>query len=54
MPEGDTIFRTARSLGRALIGKEVGDSATVVTPNGKRELEILKLATIHDTAKTAE
>jgi transcription elongation factor GreA len=26
--------------------------ATVVTPNGKRELEILKLATIHDEAQT--
>jgi len=22
--------------------------ATVITPNGKRELEVLKLATIHD------
>jgi len=26
----------------------VGDIATIVTPNGKRELEILKLTTIHD------
>jgi transcription elongation factor GreA len=24
--------------------------ATIVTPNGKRELEILKLSTIHDEA----
>jgi transcription elongation factor GreA len=24
--------------------------ATIVTPNGKRELEILKLTTIHDEA----
>ncbi len=23
MPEGDTIFRTARSMGRALIGKPI-------------------------------
>ncbi len=23
MPEGDTIFRTARTLGRALVGKPV-------------------------------
>ena len=30
-------------------GKQVGDIATVVTPNGKqRELEVLKLVTIHD------
>jgi transcription elongation factor GreA len=26
----------------------VGDIATIVTPNGKRELEILKLTTVHD------
>jgi hypothetical protein len=24
--------------------------AMVITPNGKRELEVLKLTTIHDTA----
>ena len=32
------------------MGKKVGDVATIVTPNGKRELEILKLTTIHDEA----
>jgi transcription elongation factor GreA len=26
----------------------VGDVAVIVTPNGKRELEILKLTTVHD------
>jgi transcription elongation factor GreA len=31
----------------------VGDMATVVTPSGKRELEVLKLATIHDDAEAA-
>jgi transcription elongation factor GreA len=30
------------------MGKKVGDSAIVVTPTGNRELEILKLTTIHD------
>ena len=30
---------------------KVGDMATIVTPNGKRELEILKLTTIHDEAE---
>src|ERR1700749_1616544 len=30
-------------IGRALVGKQVGVVATVVPPNGKRELEILKL-----------
>src|SRR6202521_846146 len=36
--------------GRALLNKKVGDTAIVVTPNGKREMEILKLSTIHDEA----
>ncbi|MGB6932909.1 MAG: transcription elongation factor GreA, partial [Acidobacteriaceae bacterium] len=31
-----------------LVGKRVGDVATVVTPNGNRELEVLELFTIHD------
>jgi transcription elongation factor GreA len=43
------LISTTSPIGRALLGKEVGDIATVVTPNGKRELEILKLATIHDS-----
>src|SRR5574337_287843 len=32
---------TTSPIGRALLNKKVGDSAVVVTPNGKRELEIL-------------
>ena len=44
------LISTTSPIGRSLLGKEVGDVATVVTPNGKRELEILKLATIHDVA----
>ena len=44
------LISTTSPIGRALVGKEVGDEATVVTPNGKRILEILKLTTIHDTA----
>jgi len=42
------LISTTSPIGRGLIGKKVGDTATVVTPNGKRELEILKLITIHD------
>ena len=30
------------------MGKKVGDVSTVVTPNGARELEVLKLVTVHD------
>ena len=41
---------TTSPIGRALLNKKVGDTAVVITPNGKRELEILKLTTIHDEA----
>lgn len=44
------LISTTSPIGRALIGKQVGDMATVVTPNGNREMEILKLITIHDEA----
>src|SRR5215468_2375996 len=39
---------TTSPIGRALLNKKVGDEAVVVTPNGKREMEILSLTTIHD------
>jgi transcription elongation factor GreA len=45
------FISTTSPIGRALLGKEVGDTATVITPAGKRELEILKLTTIHDATE---
>jgi len=48
------LISTTSPIGRGLIGKRVGDVATVVTPNGKRELEVLKLVTIHDEAAANE
>ena len=39
---------TTSPIGRALLNKKIGDTAVVVTPTGKRELEVLKLTTIHD------
>jgi transcription elongation factor GreA len=45
------LISTTSPIGRSLLGKQVGDMATVITPNGKRELEILKLLTIHDAAE---
>ena len=45
------LISTTSPIGRALLGKQVGDVATVVTPNGKRELEVLKLTTIHDVVE---
>jgi transcription elongation factor GreA len=41
---------TSSPIGRALLNKKVGDTASFVTPNGKREMEILSLSTIHDEA----
>src|SRR5450755_4717347 len=42
------LISTTSPIGRGLVGKRVGDIAVIVTPNGRRELEILKLTTIHD------
>ncbi|PWU02532.1 MAG: transcription elongation factor GreA [Terriglobia bacterium] len=39
---------TTSPIGRALLGKEVGDVARVQSPGGSKELEILKLTTIHE------
>jgi len=42
---------TTSPIGRALLGKEVGDVVRVQSPGGSKELEILTLATIHDLAE---
>ena len=42
---------TTSPIGRALLGKEVGDTARVQSPGGVKEMEILKLTTIHDAAE---
>jgi len=41
---------TTSPIGRALLGKVVGDEVKVLSPGGVKELEILKLTTIHDAA----
>src|SRR5450631_1448370 len=48
------LISTSSPIGRGLIGKQVGDIAVIVTPNGRRELEILKLVTIHDEVTEEE
>jgi transcription elongation factor GreA len=48
------LISTTSPIGHGIVGKKVGDVATIVTPNGKRQLEILKLTTIHDEAAAAE
>jgi transcription elongation factor GreA len=42
---------TSSPIGKAFLGKKVGDEVTVVIPSGKRQFEILELATIHDLAE---
>ena len=45
------LISTTSPIGRALINRKVGDTTVVVTPGGNRELEILRLSTIHDEAQ---
>lgn len=40
---------TTSPIGRALLGKQVGDEVKVQIPGGVREMEIIQLLTIHDS-----
>jgi transcription elongation factor GreA len=42
------LISTTSPIGRALLGKKVGDEVKVVTPAGLREYEVVKLVTIYD------
>ena len=42
---------TGSPIGRALLGKEVGDAVNIIVPGGGKELEILELKTIHQLAE---
>ena len=42
------LISTSSPIGRAILNKEAGDEIQVVTPNGRREFELIKLSTIHD------
>jgi transcription elongation factor GreA len=48
------LVSTTSPIGRSLMGKKVGDVTTVVTPGGTRELEVLKLITMHDAENGTE
>ena len=41
---------TSSPIGRSLLGKALGDVVKVSIPGGVREMEIVKLSTIHDAA----
>ena len=42
------LISTSSPIGRGLLGKRVGDTVKIQTPAGVKELEILRLTTIHD------
>ena len=42
------LISTTSPIGRALMGKKIGDTVRVGTPNGIREFEIKSLRTIYD------
>jgi transcription elongation factor GreA len=44
------MISTTSPIGRALLGKRVGDEIKVQTPAGVKEFEVLKLKTIHEEA----
>jgi transcription elongation factor GreA len=44
------LISTSSPIGRGLLGKRVGDEVKFPSPGGIREMEILKLTTIHDSA----
>src|SRR5688572_14960785 len=47
------MISTASPIGRALVNKEEGDEVNVVTPNGAKRFEIIKLVTINDDGSDA-
>ncbi len=42
------MISTTSPIGRGLIGKKVGDSVRIPSPGGVREMEIMRLTTIHE------
>ena len=42
------LISTSSPIGRALLGKKVGDEVKVSTPAGIREYEVVRLTTIYD------
>lgn len=42
------LISTTSPIGRALLGKKVGDEVKVTTPAGLREYEVVELITIYD------
>ena len=45
---GQGLISTTSPIGKALLGRRVGDEVAVQTPAGTKQFEIVKLLTIHD------
>ena len=45
------LISTTSPIGRGLMGKKMGDSVRVATPNGAREFEIRAVRTIHEQSE---
>jgi transcription elongation factor GreA len=43
------LISTGSPIGKALLGKKVGDEVTIPIPGGVRTMEILQVTTIHDS-----
>jgi transcription elongation factor GreA len=42
------LISTTSPIGRGLVGKRVGDVVTIQTPAGAKDLEVIRLRTMHD------
>jgi len=42
------LISTTSPIGKALLGRRVGDEVQVQTPAGKKEFELIRLVTIHE------
>jgi transcription elongation factor GreA len=42
------LISTSSPIGRALLGKKVGDEVRVTTPAGTKDFEVVRLSTIYD------
>ena len=42
------LISTTSPIGRGLMGKRIGDTVKIATPNGPREFEVRSLQTIHE------
>lgn len=47
------LISTTSPIGRGLMGRKIGDTVTIHTPNGAREFEVRSMTTIHEDGAEA-